>query len=1025
MKIKEIFIDGFGPFKGKSFGPLHSPVVIMYGPNEAGKSTLLNFVRTILFGFPLTKRDTYYPALNGGQHGGNIVVTTENSSEYTIKRYVGPKGGEVSIFDSKVGEIHSQAKLDEICGHASQDLFNNIFAFSLDELQKPGLLKDENINREIYSVGMGTRNLPDLRKKIEKEMDNLYKPGGSKPKVNVIVRKLEEIDGEINKLTLDSDRYSELMDHATSTNNQIDQSQSRLGLLQRKSLRLDSMLEVFGEWTEFQSVEVELSEKKEHRGFPEQSLGELQNRLGTIKAKKDEVGRSEESLESAKLYAESVKDDFKIINDENIIKEISKESGKTEEYIKDLPERKSEMDSENEKVQKRLSDLGEGWDGERLRNTDLCSFPVTTAIGQFLEDFSEVKGDISTKKSNYETSERESSYANKSYLEKEKNLKGSILPKYTKEKLDHRTSLLKKINQLYWGYKGRSSVISNMDANSSSVRNNPWFNSLTCGAIFILVLLIGILTGQSIIFSALLSLLLSVVVWGLITYARVRDGSSRLPDIKDKDYVTDIRDIFNELGRTLQDVDHVEYILPEIEKENSISDNQIEEYEKKKTTFTDAKEEWEQKVRLMEDQKKVLEDAEAEEKKVKKSWKEWLTENRLPLSLNPDSMAIYQQQIQTGRAELDMAEERDRRYETLKRRINEYMDRVKPIADKHSELYEIGDPNSLVTVADRLSTRLQESKKQRDIKQGYLRTIEKEKKDFTKRQKELSDANKSLASLLETSAANDEEEYRQMAKDTEDRRVLEQRKATLNIVLSAKSGVGKELVLFKQDLSETSYNAIEFDCKKVKSEWEGEKTRLSELTEEKGRVREAIDQIFKEDKLSELRARKKGLIEQLSFDVRNWAKFKLADAMLKRGMEKYERESQPLVIRKAEKIFKGMTGGRYPNLVVPLGETRSILVMDENNSPKNPDQLSRGTREQLYLSLRLGLIQEYVSRSESLPIIIDDIFVNFDPSRAANACGALAQLSGINQILVFTCHPGMVSLFQENMKKDVQVIEIS
>ena len=40
--------------------------------------------------------------------------------------------------------------------------------------------------------------------------------------------------------------------------------------------------------------------------------------------------------------------------------------------------------------------------------------------------------------------------------------------------------------------------------------------------------------------------------------------------------------------------------------------------------------------------------------------------------------------------------------------------------------------------------------------------------------------------------------------------------------------------------------------------------------------------------------------------------------------------------------------------------------------------MSRGTREQLYLAMRFGLIEEYEARSEPLPIIMDDVFVNFD-----------------------------------------------
>ena len=52
MRIREIHIDGFGRFSGVEYGPLEGPVTVFHGPNEAGKSTLLEFVRRVLFGFP-------------------------------------------------------------------------------------------------------------------------------------------------------------------------------------------------------------------------------------------------------------------------------------------------------------------------------------------------------------------------------------------------------------------------------------------------------------------------------------------------------------------------------------------------------------------------------------------------------------------------------------------------------------------------------------------------------------------------------------------------------------------------------------------------------------------------------------------------------------------------------------------------------------------------------------------------------------------------------------------------------------
>jgi uncharacterized protein YhaN len=80
---------------------------------------------------------------------------------------------------------------------------------------------------------------------------------------------------------------------------------------------------------------------------------------------------------------------------------------------------------------------------------------------------------------------------------------------------------------------------------------------------------------------------------------------------------------------------------------------------------------------------------------------------------------------------------------------------------------------------------------------------------------------------------------------------------------------------------------------------------------------------------------------------------------------------------------------------------------------KELHHLSRGTAEQLYLSLRFGYIEEFVQRSNPLPLIFDDILVNFDPKRAAAAAEAIGKLSKNHQILLFTCHPTTVQLLKD------------
>ena len=109
-------------------------------------------------------------------------------------------------------------------------------------------------------------------------------------------------------------------------------------------------------------------------------------------------------------------------------------------------------------------------------------------------------------------------------------------------------------------------------------------------------------------------------------------------------------------------------------------------------------------------------------------------------------------------------------------------------------------------------------------------------------------------------------------------------------------------------------------------------------------------------------------------------------------------------------------------MYAPLGE-QTITVEDASSSEKRPSDLSRGTREQLYLALRFGLIREFGEHVESLPVIVDEILVNFDPDRTRRAAAAFSDISRTNQVLVFTCHPTMVEAFQDACP-DAQVIEI-
>ena len=128
-----------------------------------------------------------------------------------------------------------------------------------------------------------------------------------------------------------------------------------------------------------------------------------------------------------------------------------------------------------------------------------------------------------------------------------------------------------------------------------------------------------------------------------------------------------------------------------------------------------------------------------------------------------------------------------------------------------------------------------------------------------------------------------------------------------------------------------------------------------------------------------------------------------ARAILDRAVERSERERQPELLKKAALFLSEITGNRYTR--VWKSATDNLLKISAPDAPegKNASQLSRGTREQLFLALRMALIDSLPGDMETLPVAFDDIFVNFDATRRSAAWRALEEFAKSRQVIVFEC----------------------
>lgn len=137
----------------------------------------------------------------------------------------------------------------------------------------------------------------------------------------------------------------------------------------------------------------------------------------------------------------------------------------------------------------------------------------------------------------------------------------------------------------------------------------------------------------------------------------------------------------------------------------------------------------------------------------------------------------------------------------------------------------------------------------------------------------------------------------------------------------------------------------------------------------------------------------------------------IAQSSLTEAIAVWEKKSQPEVYRIASELFALMTDNAWRS--VRINPDNQIEVTDALMTTRPPELLSLGTRQQLYLALRIALLVTAENVGASLPILADDILVNFDDERRRGAVRTLAYLAEHRQVILFTCHADVVTLLRE------------
>jgi uncharacterized protein YhaN len=156
-----------------------------------------------------------------------------------------------------------------------------------------------------------------------------------------------------------------------------------------------------------------------------------------------------------------------------------------------------------------------------------------------------------------------------------------------------------------------------------------------------------------------------------------------------------------------------------------------------------------------------------------------------------------------------------------------------------------------------------------------------------------------------------------------------------------------------------------------------------------------------------------------------FTRLRLAGKVLEEAIERYRVENQDPVLALAGEYFRELTLGSFHALRTDVDDRgeQIIVGLREDASRVQVEGMSDGTRDQLYLALRLASLEHRLEKSEPMPFIVDDILVNFDEKRSKAALQAMGRLGEKTQVLVFSHHRHVADVVRELELGQVHTLE--
>lgn len=1028
MKIREIEVNRFRIWRNLDLPLKKSGLSVVYGPNEAGKSTLMRFVRAVLYGFEPEDQLINHSGEDAVPWQGSLKVSADGNN-YRIRRTADRVGrGSVRVSSRGLSAADKKNGLADFLFGVDERVFEDIFAIGLKEIQQLATMDSKQVADRIYGMSMGPagNSLLTALSDLQTLREQTLSPDGGR--LNELFSRYQQVASTDRSSANRRERHAELTRERESLEARLKSFKQRQSIAAANLRGNEHLLHCHSPWKRVRELSKEL-----------ESLPLVNEVAADIFDRSDNLDRQVSESEHARDRIVAELDQLnKQLGRMNVDPEIERNAATLRSFVdqadwlRDIDTQINTIDTRlagsQHEVERAVQELGGSWTVARLEAVD-ASPEANVRLLHVAREYQAAM----TRRSRLRRLNRKMSKSSQQELvaleERVAELNGVSIDEAVESErrrlreLEDLGRLKLRDAELQLHGTTIQRIVSRVDVNQSLPEWIDWIFNFFGVAGFILFF-VGIvfaasadaaLAGAAISFAGLMwvgfrsglqnhfSKQTAIKLDDL--HREADEAESELKAVRSQvqrltNGSTSIALLNQESTSTDEDIDKIRHCVQRIVDLEQLAADQQRIYARR------------QKLTLLRDKFRTAQHNVNEQRQ---RWCETLKSIGLDETIRIDEGFATWQRVLDANDILRQWQMAAPEAESYRRTWKSMQDRIAAVGKRMPKTkLNLNQPMEVLSAWSQQLKVLDRDQGQREGLQTEHLAKERRIREL---QLEIDELKSEKAGMLARAGAVSREELIQRQEWLDLRRELEIELAEARRDLESVTASEPNLAIVEDDLLTFDARQCDEEITLARMELEEIEEQLEPSIERLGSVKTEIAAL--EDGRESIKAdfERGRLAGEIHRTAESLFALKYAERVVDEMRTRFESSSISTTLALASEYLELLTQGRYHRIWAPLGK-HHLCVDDGYDRSFQVEELSGGTREQLFVAIRMALIREFSDRGIELPMVMDDLFVNFDQERTEAAVDTLIEFANSGQqVLFFTCHLHLARLFESRKVK--------